>query len=272
MFQVEARKEVDHEERQIEIIAFKREMETWASREYGIGSVTDEDDCTDFNTCSDDSCETIARKLCERFGLWAATVMEDGENGAECLDYDDMSSLAIDDVVPSKATNRRFPATIFKGTEAEGPHRGIETIFVPGDTPQEEVLEMLDAISGKDPYQLRNIYFGADNRPCENLQSVIAVIEKARVRFLSRFNFIWVELRRWKEEYYIPCPLEGLMFCVVCPKTEEDRTVIPDGPHVFFKEVTATNIVWTLANDDCGESWATPTNDPLFEQDAKLHY
>lgn len=69
MFYVEAVKPVTHAERDIEIIALKREMAhyCWA---YFKGPHTM-------------SCESMAIQLLEEFGLLRCQVLEDNENGAE---------------------------------------------------------------------------------------------------------------------------------------------------------------------------------------------
>lgn len=72
IFHVRAWREVNHNDRDVEFIAFKREM---------IDYIT-------FNNPSvpvdliNDSCETIAEKLLKKFGLSKCEVLEDGENGA----------------------------------------------------------------------------------------------------------------------------------------------------------------------------------------------
>lgn len=71
VFHITAHREVAHADRDVEIIMLKREMEQWLERFYGrpceFGSM---------------SCEMIAARLVEAFGLRACWVLEDGENGA----------------------------------------------------------------------------------------------------------------------------------------------------------------------------------------------
>ena len=71
-FAICAKKEVGHEDRDIEIICFKREIAEYLHRRFG-------EPCN-FGTLS---CETIARILAEEFSLEYCSVLEDGENGAE---------------------------------------------------------------------------------------------------------------------------------------------------------------------------------------------
>ncbi len=72
VFHVEAVKRVTHEERDIEIIAFKREMLAFCEERFGKGT-----------GAHPFSCETLARILLEEFGLQRCSVLEDNENGAE---------------------------------------------------------------------------------------------------------------------------------------------------------------------------------------------
>lgn len=71
IFHIEARKKVQHDERDLEIILTKREIEKHISNTY--------DRPAQFGPLS---CEAIARSLTERFDLSGCSVLEDGENGA----------------------------------------------------------------------------------------------------------------------------------------------------------------------------------------------
>jgi hypothetical protein len=68
LFYVEAEKEVTHEDRDIEIIMLKREMEMFSKSKYDYGNM---------------SCEMIAIILLNEFNLKTCTVLEDNENGAK---------------------------------------------------------------------------------------------------------------------------------------------------------------------------------------------
>lgn len=70
MFHVEAVKPVNHVDREIEFIGFRREMFEHCGKEYGFG-------------VQSASCEKIAVDLLERFNLEKCRVFEDNENGAE---------------------------------------------------------------------------------------------------------------------------------------------------------------------------------------------
>jgi len=70
VFHITAKKPVQHDDRDIEIIALKSEIKKFLRQHYG-GS---------FNNMS---CEMIARVLMREFSLSYCQVLEDGENGAE---------------------------------------------------------------------------------------------------------------------------------------------------------------------------------------------
>lgn len=72
LFYVQARREVQHDERQIEIIDFKKKLKHYCSSVFG-GEPTN---------CS---CETMARMILTEFDLDSCRVLEDGENGAEVV-------------------------------------------------------------------------------------------------------------------------------------------------------------------------------------------
>lgn len=71
-FQIVAKKKVSHDDRDVEFILFKRELENYIKRNYGTPA--------EFN---DMSCEAIARDLLEAYDLEYCSVDEDNENFAE---------------------------------------------------------------------------------------------------------------------------------------------------------------------------------------------
>lgn len=82
-FNICCKKNVTHSDRDIEIILFKREIISFLYDEYGIQSGPDEHyKWCDFGPMS---CEMIAEVLLNRFELEYCSVMEDNENGAECI-------------------------------------------------------------------------------------------------------------------------------------------------------------------------------------------
>ena len=75
MFHITAEKEVTHQDRDIEIILFKRSIYDYLQSQYFNGDYG----CLDFDTMS---CEMIASELLDEFDLDSVLVLEDNENGA----------------------------------------------------------------------------------------------------------------------------------------------------------------------------------------------
>lgn len=72
MFHVEAKMHVNHNDRDVEFIMLKREMENYVQTVFA-GDIGRK------------SCEDIAEELVEWFELHSCSVFEDGENGAEVI-------------------------------------------------------------------------------------------------------------------------------------------------------------------------------------------
>ena len=73
IFHIEARKEVFHDDRDLEFIMLKRKILYYLETSYK------DDNCLQFGKMS---CEMISRELLEKFHLYSCKVMEDNENGA----------------------------------------------------------------------------------------------------------------------------------------------------------------------------------------------
>lgn len=76
LFHITCKKEVFHDDRDVEFILFKRKIESYLILKYGYGT----GQYCDFKAMS---CEMIARELLEEFELEYCSVFEDNENGAE---------------------------------------------------------------------------------------------------------------------------------------------------------------------------------------------
>lgn len=74
IFHISATKSVSHNDRDIEIIMFKREIIAYLNERY-----LDNNQCLNFGRSS---CEDIAEELLNRFYLDSVEVLEDNENGA----------------------------------------------------------------------------------------------------------------------------------------------------------------------------------------------
>lgn len=76
IFHVQCELEVNHSDREVEIIQFKREVLDYFKRNYFKESLG----MCDFGEMS---CEMIAQDLVEAYNLLTCTVLEDGENGSK---------------------------------------------------------------------------------------------------------------------------------------------------------------------------------------------
>ncbi len=75
MFHIKVWKTVTHDDRDIEILRFKKTVKDYLREEYF-------DIESDVCFFGDYSCEMIAKELCEVLSLDSCEVLEDGENGA----------------------------------------------------------------------------------------------------------------------------------------------------------------------------------------------
>ena len=80
IFHVECKKEVTHDDREIEIIQLKRRIRFYLLEQLGVGYKGAEG--CNFGRMS---CEEIAKDLLKEFELNYCKVLEDNENGAEVL-------------------------------------------------------------------------------------------------------------------------------------------------------------------------------------------
>ena len=72
VFYITCKKKVSHQDRDIEVIKFKRQIQSYLFSKYGMPC--------DFKEMS---CEMIAFNIFQEFKLISCEVLEDGENGAE---------------------------------------------------------------------------------------------------------------------------------------------------------------------------------------------
>lgn len=79
MFHFKVEKEVAHDDRDIEIILFKRKVETYLIKKYGRRH---ESSIAWWLELDSQSCEMLAREILEHFDCVRVEVLEDGENGA----------------------------------------------------------------------------------------------------------------------------------------------------------------------------------------------
>jgi len=76
IFHIECKKEVFHDNRDVEFIDFKRNVKNYLEEKY----FDNDTQCLLFNSMS---CEMICKELIDKFDLSYCKVMEDNENGGE---------------------------------------------------------------------------------------------------------------------------------------------------------------------------------------------
>ena len=81
MFHIDARKEVMHDDRDVEFIMFKRQINRYLREMY----YTSELDLCDFGS---QSCEMLASEIYKEFELCYCAVYEDNENGATVYQFE----------------------------------------------------------------------------------------------------------------------------------------------------------------------------------------
>ena len=91
IFHVTAKKEVTHDDRDVEIIKLKRNIQEYLHRRYWTESANS-------HYLGSMSCEMLAKELAKFFGLNYCEVLEDGENGAEFIqDGVESTEVTVDD-------------------------------------------------------------------------------------------------------------------------------------------------------------------------------
>ena len=76
MFHITLKKQVFHDDRDVEFIMFKRQVQNYLQKYY-----RNDYQCHFFGP---NSCEMIAKELLDQFDCVYVSVWEDNENGAEC--------------------------------------------------------------------------------------------------------------------------------------------------------------------------------------------
>ena len=77
VFWITCKKRVNHSDRNVEFILYKRKITKYLNQIY---SLNEDSNCLHFGGMS---CEMIAKELLDKFELEYCSVMEDNENGAE---------------------------------------------------------------------------------------------------------------------------------------------------------------------------------------------
>lgn len=82
IFHIQVKKQVNHSDRDIEIIRLKNNVTRYLEEKYKPLHTNGSTKECYFNGLS---CEMIAEDLVQQFGLYSCQVLEDGENGAEII-------------------------------------------------------------------------------------------------------------------------------------------------------------------------------------------
>jgi hypothetical protein len=281
MFYVYAQKEVSHTNREIEIIELKRQIQQACEHEYGVRSLMEDgEDCLNYDRCSSYSCEDMGRWLCEKFDLVACIVLEDDENGASTYEtYAPVSFFPADveikpipdndDVSVLKHGRRYIAGELFTGIEAEGPHRGVRTVFVPGDTSFDDMFKVLkDEVEELAPHEIRNLYLGADNVPIAKLQALHMQLISPKHLFDLRCKFttIWIETTDVNADEFQRVMPKGVLLVYVIPAK---KLVDPFRPKTcYIKQLYTDCIEWNYPGHSA--QYVTRYDDPLFAKDKAL--
>jgi hypothetical protein len=248
IFHVKLVQRVTHDDRQVEFILLKRQVEdyiqVWFAGQF------------------DYSCEQIAQKLLIAFKCDMVEVSEDGENGAwvtkdpEVIEMPKYWTRTELNKLPSMKLNSR----IFIGLEVEGPFREQLTLFIPGSVTAHRVTEVLKSLlpALKDRYKFQ-FYYGAGNNH---------LIKESTLRFLAKAarecgSEMYVEYNHEKvSEDLSSNAFVGMnVVCLggYCPAVVAyDKTV----------DTRAGTVTWKKPGGE--ECFVSQLDDPLYAQDVFL--
>ena len=173
-------------------------------------------------------------------------------------------SVAQDDPSPKPdATVDQNPC--FVGVEAEGPHRGKPTLFVPGRTTPKQYQEAARKIGSVYPgwWQTWTVYYGAGNDRrlrADTLSSILTSVTPGQVTLeLDSLDEMPEDLRKIVEQVQKDAPAPMTIVSMFA----HDATR-PESP--WAKAVTTTLIKWWGRHG----SFTTRKDDPLFMFDTPI--
>lgn len=303
-FIVTACKEVQHDDRDIEFIYFKKQVDEFISETWANSSIM-----SDY--IFEDSCEMIARKILEKFGCSYVEVSEDGENGAFVIPQQTENKMKtitvsggmirqiIDDAQQAmeekeKEKKELFRFNPFYGIEAEGPRRYSRTVFIPfhatlGTNDQKIKKLMTGLRSSFEQMHVESVYIGAGNQPIEfhgrmpgyfvdflNELSVTMVnygFDLERRMYLtleaSDFAFLWREIPSHPNLKFFRKMLVGdnpNVSVILLTHNANDQPVLSMQYPFYCKRFTPDSVIWTSEKHDL----ATKLDDPLYAADTLL--
>jgi hypothetical protein len=260
IFKIRAHASVSHGDRDIEFILLKQRVTDWVRSQFERKSF-------------ELSCEHIGEQLLEQFPeLNGVTVSEDGENGALVTRKIQPQLLEVPpempptDVLawdPAKRVVRSIRATPFIGIEAEGPHKGVHYLFLPGNTRVAVADQVWHHVNRhlKNPPQ--GIYYGAGNM--RNLEDG-GMLDWLSQR-LDRGVAVTIETDNYNDMEAVQAALGGAVMTVWAGPLEMylDFEIRPQ----FFKVITDHEILW-FGSGAVGQCYRTAVNDPLFLADKEV--
>ncbi len=175
------------------------------------------------------SCEIIATEILKFMDAEYVSVSEDKENGA---------TVTRTSALPAWSTEGKC----FVGTEAEGPYRGLQTLFVPGSVDPDRVARLL----GK--YIVQAVYYGAGNDRVLRQDTLCLLADGV----VDGYKVCTVEVGA--HSMPLPAKIER-MCCTVGFGVKGLR---------FRKWFEKDRVVW---EDSMGRQWITSVHDPLFLAD-----
>jgi hypothetical protein len=213
VFHVKLSVRVSHQNRQVEFFDLKSRLEKYLDEMY-VGKRFEL------------SCEQIAADLLRRFSACWCEVSEDGENGA---------------VVEQGDVAAEIRTSPFVGVEAEGPRRGLKTLFVPGCCNPQEVRQ---AAAKSDAVYA---YYGAGN-----------------VRSLREDSL--AELRKLFPDERLTVEVAGEVPPILNGSSVLTVSLSPGA--AYIKTVGNGCVQWIC--NSTGEIYITLLDDPLFSQDQEI--
>lgn len=278
VFHIKVVKDVKHDNRDIEFITFKKQVDDYLDAQWS-------------DIQFEDSCEQIAKAILTHFSATSVYVSEDNENGAVVFVREPESQyrsfvvpvIHRDFTIDAKQEEdlkkqmeefqhglKRFGAMkglqvsavvrkkCFVGTEAEGPFKGTyPVLFVPGCVTAEELRKVWNGWPGSPMKErIKRIYCGAGNLPYP-LQSTVSVA----CELVGHLN-VDVEVDRFERVKEVAAMFP---FTVISHAQEDKRKVD------FIKTVDSAEVNWWRTSG-FHPPITTKLDDGRYAQDVELDY
>lgn len=274
IFHVKLGKEVKHDNREIEFISLKNSIDS-----YILGIFKGKK--------FEYSCEELARLLLSYVDGDYCEVSEDGENGARVEKLNIWGKSPLEEVFKREKEKKQnedaikmldsmiTPVTIskdpyqelkrkkdkiFVGIEAEGPHRGCKTLFIPGSVSYDRLDEVLknlhDEIGNNDSYKA---YLGAGND---------SVLQDNLLLRLNRSFYdrnIIIEVESFNKLNY---EIISVNMTLVSLNHLDKAKPFYNNSYIKYVEWDKGIITWV--NYECRKIYTTLISDPFFNQDKEV--